>query len=222
MEKYLYVLQKSPLFKQIKDSDIFTIIKCLAGRIAHYKKDKIIFLAGDTLTSIGIILSGAIQIINDDIYGNRTIISELKKGSLFGESFAYANLDKVPLSVIACEESDILMIDYRKIIHKCSANCVFHNQLIENIIEMIARKNVMLNKKLDILSRRSTREKLLAFLSIQSKHSGSNTFIIPFDRQELADYLCIDRSAMSTELGKLRDEGLIDFHKNSFKLFSCE
>ncbi|MCL2706269.1 MAG: Crp/Fnr family transcriptional regulator, partial [Spirochaetaceae bacterium] len=172
MEKYLYVLQKSPLFKQIKDSDIFTMIKCLAGRVVHYKKDKMIFLAGDALTSIGVILSGAVQLTNDDIYGNRAIIAELKKGSLFAEAFAYANLEKIPVSVIASEESDILMIDCRNIIQKCSSNCTFHNKLVKNMIEIIARKNVMQNEKLDILSRRSTREKLLAFLSIQSKNSG--------------------------------------------------
>ena len=101
MEKYLYILQKSPLFKQIKDTDTLAMLKCLNGRIVHYKKNKIIFFAGDTLTSIGVILSGTVQITNDDIYGNRTIISELKHGSIFAEAFAYANLDKIPVSVIA-------------------------------------------------------------------------------------------------------------------------
>ena len=220
MEKYFNVLKKSPLFKQIKERDIFTILKCLAGKIVHYKKDKIIFLEGDIFTSVGIILSGSVHVTNDDIYGNRTILAELKQGSSFGESFAYANLEKIPVSVIAREESYIFMTNCKNIIKKCSNNCIYHNTLIENMVTIIARKIIMQNEKLIILSRRSTREKILTFLSMQSKQSRSNTFKISFNRQELADYLSVDRSAMSTELGKMRDEGLIDFYKNSFKLTS--
>ena len=217
MEKYLYVLQKSSLFKQIKDTDILAILKCLNGRVVNFKKNKFIFLAGDTLNSMGLVLSGAVQITNDDIYGNKTILSELKKGSIFGETIAHANLDKIPVSVIASKDSDILMFDYRIIVKKCPKNCVFHNKLIENMLEIIAKKIFMQNEKLEILSQRSTREKLLTFFSLQSKAAGSNAFTISFDRQELADYLCVDRSALSRELGKMREEGIIDFHKNNFK-----
>ncbi len=218
MQKYLNVLKSVSLFNRINDNELEPILKCLSAEIKKHKKDSIIFIAGDKISSVGIVLSGQVQVIKEDIMGNRTILTELSSGEIFGEIFACAGIEKSPVTVIAMADCDVMFIDYKKIVTTCSSACAFHTILIENMLKLIASKSIVLNQKIDILSKRSTREKIMSFLLTQMEKSKDNSFTIPFSREELADYLCVDRSALSRELCKMRDEGLLKFNKNEFKL----
>ena len=137
---------------------------------------------------------------------------------MFGESFACADVKRFPVSVVAVEDSQVLLIDSRRITVTCANACGFHNQMIFNLLKVVANKNLVLNQKIEITSRRTTREKLMAYLLLQAKIHRSDTFTIPYDRQALADYLEVERSAMSAEIGKLRRDGIIDCEKSTFRL----
>ena len=167
---------------------------------------------------MGVVLTGEVQTLREDLDGNRSILAAAGPGQLFGEVFACAQLDRLPVTVIASADSRILQLACRRIIETCSQSCIFHSQLIHNLLKIVARKNLMLNQKIDFISRRTTREKLMAYLTAQAKAADSRIFSIPYNRQELADYLGVERSAMSAELGKLKKEGTIDFHRNHFTL----
>jgi len=166
------------------------------------------------------VLSGRVQIIEEDFWGNRNIIADNWPGDIFGESYAFLPGELLRVSAVAAENSSVMMIDARHMLEICSSACHFHTRLIQNILAETAKKNLALTRKLSHMSKRSTREKLLSYLSGQSLAAGSDQFEIPFNRQQLADYLCVDRSAMSNELCKMRDEGLLTFEKSSFHLKS--
>lgn len=218
MDKYLNILKNVSLFENIEKQDISSLLVCLAAKVSSYKQKEAIFIAGDKADYIGIVLCGKVQIVKEDFYGNKNILAITQSGELFGEAFACSDIKIVPVSVFACEDCEIMFMDYRRIITMCPKTCSFHSSLIFNMLRILANKNIMLNQKIEIASKRTTKEKLLAFLSSEAKKAGSNSFSIPFDRQELADFLFVDRSAMSSELCKLRDSGMIEFNKNRFVL----
>lgn len=164
------------------------------------------------------ILSGQALIINDDVWGNRNIITELSSGMLYGESYACISSVPAQISVIANENLTIMLFNINHIVTTCSSSCSFHTRLIHNLLEIIARKNVRLMNKIDHVSKKNLRDKILNYLSSESMHAGSNTFTIPYDRQGLADYLNADRSALSSELSKLQKEGVLSYKKNTFSL----
>ncbi len=212
-----FEMQKSiPLFNGIAFNDFNKMLNCLSARKAFFRKGEVVLLAGNHLHFIGLIISGSVQIAKNDDEGRVNILAELGASRLFGETFACAGIDRSPVTVIASENTEILLMNYRKIITTCSTSCPFHAKLIENMLGIIARKNIMLNQKIEILSKRTTREKLLHFFDL---HRGAaKKFTIPFDREELAQYLCVDRSAMSAELSRMRDERIISFRKNKFEI----
>lgn len=220
MDKYLEVMKKCPLFAGIAETDLRTLLGCLSATERHYKKNSFIFMTGDDVTVIGIVLTGNVHIIQEDFWGNRAILAGIEAGGLFGEAFSCAETARIPVSALAVQPSDILLIDYRRIITTCSSACAFHTELIQNMLRILAGKNVMLTRKMEFLTRRTTRDKLLSYLSAQAQQAGSNEFTIPFNRQELAEYLSVDRSAMSSELSKMRDNGILSFQRNQFKLHS--
>lgn len=214
----ILLLQDTTLFRGIKVDEISGLLTCLGAEKKEYNKGEFIFMAGEKVALVGIVLSGKVQVIKEDFFGNRTILTEVTSSNIFGESFPFAEEEKLPVSVMVVSDCEVLFIDYKKIITTCSSACIHHSKLIENMLYIIARKNVILNEKIQVMSRRTTREKLLSYLQNQAMRAGSSSFEIPFNRQELADYLCVDRSAMSNELSKLREEGLLKFHKNEFVL----
>ena len=222
MKQYSSVLEKCALFQNIyernKESDITEMLKCLSENVMNVHKNQTILAEGELTQKVGIVLSGAVQVIREDYYGNRSIVASLETAQLFGEVFVCAGIDRIPVSVIAAKDSEIMMLDCKKIITTCNNMCQFHNQLVYNMVRILAGKNLMLNQKLEILSKRTTREKLMTYLLSQAKLHNSNSFTIPYDRQELADYLSVERSAMSTEIGKLRKEGILECKKNYFRL----
>ena len=216
MKQIFEAVKSNPLFQGIAFSDFKRVLNCLSAKTAYYKKDDVILLSGDTVNFVGLILFGSVQIIKEDRDGRITILTELGVSEIFGETFACAEITQSPVTILATENAEVLLIDYKKIITSCAAACPFHAKLIENMLKLIARKNLMLNQKIEILSKRTTREKLLSYFDMQ--RGMAKKFAIPYNREELAQYLCIDRSAMSNELCKMRDDGLIGFHKNTFEI----
>ena len=216
MKRIFDIAKNTQLFKAIAFSDFEPMLNCLSVRVAKHKKNDIILLSGDTVNFVGLVLSGSVKIIKEDIDGKITLLTSLGISEVFGEVFACAGIDHSPVTIIAAEDSEIMMMDYKKIVHSCTNACMFHTKLIENMMKLLATKNLQMNQKIEILSKRSTREKLLSFFDAQ--RGAAKKFTIPYSREELADYLCVDRSAMSNELSKMRDEGLIAYKKNVFEL----
>lgn len=218
MKNKIQIIRSNPLFEGIEESDIMCLLTCLSAKETVYDKDSYILMADNIITHVGIIISGSANIIKEDYWGNRAIISKISQGEMFAEAYCCAEVLTSHVSVVACEKTEVLYIDYKKIITTCSKSCGFHNHMLENMVKILARKDIILTKKIEHLVKRTTKEKLLSYLSSQAISTNSNIFDIPFSRQELADYLSVDRSAMSNELCKLRDEGILKFNKNHFEL----
>lgn len=218
MKKNLEILKKCPLFEGIGDDDLVRMLTCFGARVESFDKKYTIFAEGSYAKHMGILLSGEAQIVQFDYYGNKSILSNIAPSEMFAEAFACAEVDALPVAVIATEPSEVLFVDCDHILHTCGNNCGFHQQLILNLVKDLAEKTIRFHQKVEVTSKRSTREKLMTYLSLQSKHEGSNVFEIPFDRQELADYLEVDRSGLSAEISKLKREGIIDCQKNRFEL----
>lgn len=218
MEAYMTLLKKTCLFSGIKDEDISTMLNCLSARIASYQKEEFILHTGDLVDQVGMVLSGSVLIIKEDFWGNRSILSEISPGSLFAETYACIGTTPLEVSTVASSDCKVLFLDFQKLLTTCSSACHFHTRLIRNLLSTLAQKNRILTKKLEHMSQKTTRDKLLSYLSAESLKAKSPSFTIPFNRQQLADYLSVDRSAMSSELGKLRKEGILDYNKNTFLL----
>lgn len=218
MEKYLPVLRLSPLFRGLGDAQILSVLGCLAARLCTYAKDETILPEGERVQAFGLVLEGGVLVTREDFWGNRNIIAGIGPGEVFAESYACTAGAPLAVSVVARERTVALHLNVASVLTACSNACPHHSALIRNLVGMLAAKNLRMNEKLEHISQRSTREKLLSFLSAESRRAGSAAFDIPFDRQQLADYLSVDRSAMSAELCRLRDENVLAFHKNHFAL----
>ena len=218
MKKFFDILKKCPLFYDIEEGELLSMLGCLDAKVEFFDKKYTVFAEGSPAKHIGIVLSGSAQVVQVDYYGNRSILSKLAPSEMFAEAFACAEIEALPVSVIANEPSEIMLIDCRHILHTCSKHCVFHQKMIFNLMRDLATKTILFHQRIQVTSKRTTREKLLAYLALQSKKAKSSTFTIPFDRQELADYLEVDRSGLSAEISKLRHEGVLESDKNRFKL----
>ncbi len=218
MQKYLETLSACSLFQKIDSASLLRMLTCLGARISHYGKRSVIVSEGDAVRDVGVLLSGTAQAVQVDYYGNRSIVAGITEGELFLEEFACAETDKTPVSVVATEECDVMFLDCAHILHTCKNGCGFHHQLIYNLMRGLAEKSIGFHERMEITAKRTTREKLMAYLSMMAKRTGKRTFLIPFDRQELADFLEVDRSGLSTEIGKLYREGVITAKKNRFTL----
>lgn len=206
------------LFDGISEENLASLKTCLNAVKKTYLKGEIIYNYGDTLTSVGYILSGKVQIIKDDYENNKIIISEQKENETFAESLVCSGLKESNIIVVASVDTEVLFIDFKRILSVCNNSCQFHKQLIENVIRIIAKKNVFLNTRIELLTKQSLREKIKMYLGYQKQNSNKDIFEIPFSREEMASFLGVNRSALSRELSKMKEENIIDFHKNSFKL----
>lgn len=223
MKQYLPVLEKCPLFADVSSKDIPVMMTCLGGTVRSFSKKETILAEGDPAETVGIILSGRVQIVRVDYFGSRSILAEMGPSDMFGESYACAGMEQMPVTVVAAEDCTVLLTDCFRITHACSNACVFHQQMIYNLLRAVAEKNIGFHEKLEIISGRTTRDKLLSYLAMQAKKQNTASFEIPFDRQELADYLEVDRSGLSAEISKLRKEGVLESEKNRFTLLAgCE
>lgn len=206
------------LFNGIAEEDIVSMLKCLDYRIAVFEKGDFIFLEEDHIRSVGIVLEGTVDMIKEDIWGNGAILVRMHEGELFGETFTCGRDNRSVVSFRATSEARVMFIPFDRIMHTCSMTCVFHHRLIENMVEAIADKNRELMLKLDVISKRSLREKIMAYLSQQAQTQGNMSFKIPLSRTELAEFLCADRSALTRELSNMKKEGMIDYEKNIFRM----
>jgi len=211
-------LQGVPLFKGIEPKDFDALFGCIGAREQHYEKGEFVFFNGNKTNSIGIVLTGRVQIIKEDIFGNRAVLNALGPKAVFGESFVCGGSYPLTVSVQATEPSDILFLAFERIMHICSSACGFHNTLIRNMVEMIARKNIRLMENLEITTKHSLREKMLTYLSQLVQEQGSATVKSPLGRVDMADFFGADRSALTRELNRMRDDGLITFEKNTYTL----
>ncbi len=211
-------IKNCPLFDEINDDQLSILLECINAKDVRFRKNQSVFLEGDPARFIGIVLSGSVQVVLEDYFGNRNIIAIIEPGQLFGEAFACASVKNLPVSVTAVCDSEIMLIESERIITQCEKLCTFHNRIIHNLLHIVADKNLKLNQKIQFTSRRTTKEKLMAFLMYQAKIAKSSSFYISYDRQQLADYLGVERSAMAAEISKLRSEGTIECRKNYFKL----
>ena len=218
MKEFFPVLEQCPLFDGIPMEDLQTMMGCIDGRILEVAKGQYVFHEGDPAIYVGMVLSGSVQLVREDYYGNRSIVAHIGPAQLFGETYACAHVSALPISVVADTESRVLLMDCRRITTSCSSACSFHNRIIFNLLGLVATKNLVFDQKIQITSQRTTREKLMAYLLNQAKLLASNSFTIPYDRQGLADYLEVDRSGLSAEISKLRKEGILESEKNRFTL----
>ena len=218
MKKYIPVLKRTKLFSGVGEEDIASLLSCLGARKKEYKKGEYILREGEHIRDIFILVEGKIHIQKDDYWGNRSILSVISVGEMFGEAYSSPESGALLNDIVAVEDSSVIFFDVKRILTTCSSACRFHNMIVQNMFFAISDKNRKLVQKLGHMSGRTTRTKLISYLSEEAKRQGSSTFTVPFNRQQLADYLCVDRSAMSNELCKMRDEGMIKFEKSRFEL----
>lgn len=211
-------LSESELFAGIQENEIAAMLKCLSATTKNYKKGETIFRIGEHISSVALLLEGTVHIEREDYWGNLSILNKITAGDIFGEAYVMPGSEPMANNAVALKDCVVLFLDFQRILTVCTSACRFHTILIQNLFAVIAAKNRRLAQKLGHMSQRTTREKLLSYLSEQSMRTGQAAFDIPFNRQQLADFLSVDRSAMSNELCKMRDEGILTFERNHFIL----
>lgn len=218
MKKFIPVLSKTKMFAGVSEDEILSMLSCLGARLCTYKRGEYVFREGEYLTDITVLVEGNLHIQRNDYWGNRSILGQISVGEIFGEAYASPGSGALMNDVVAIEDSAVIFFDVKRVITTCSSSCRFHALVVQNMFFAISDKNRKLVQKLGHMSKRTTREKLISYLSEESKKQNSADILIPFNRQQLADFLSVDRSAMSNELCKMRDEGLLEFNRNAFKL----
>jgi len=212
------MLSRSPLFTGISAEDIATLLACRSASIRKYEKGEVIWHAGDTIHTIGFLCQGIAQVTHIDSNGKRAIHATMKSGETFGSAFVCAKVPHMPHGVVAVDTCRVLFLNYRAIIETCTTACTFHRKIIENLIVALAEETLSLKHKMRIIAKQTTREKLLAYLEDEAGRRDTRSFVVPFKRQELADYLGVERSALSAEISKLRNEGVLESDRSHFKL----
>lgn len=218
MTEYLEILHRSPLFRGIETEELSALLDCMGARPRRIKKGDTVLAAGEPATHLGIVLAGRVQVSRLKADGQRIVMGEIRPGQLFAESFACAQAEALPVTAIAGADGAVLLLDSGRLSAPCSAACAFHGRLISNLLSVLAHKNLALAGKVEVLSGRTIRERLLAYLEDLCLKAGKNTVTVPFDRQALADYLCVDRSALSRAIGQLREEGVLEVDRGKFTL----
>ncbi|MBQ9851947.1 MAG: Crp/Fnr family transcriptional regulator [Ruminiclostridium sp.] len=214
------LVAECPLFRQIEPKDLAAMLKCLSARVLTAQRGEFIETTSGGKPLMGVVLEGSVEMISEDYFGKKSILTLLTVGNLFGETYSCLQARNRTVAFRVRDAFRVLILDYDRILHACKLVCRFHHRMIENMVELIAEKNLELIEKLEVTSRTSIREKLLTYLTRQAERTGSLTFTIPMGRTELAEYLCTDRSAMTRELSRLRDEGIISFDKRTFTLLN--
>ena len=211
-------LFRSPLFQGVSAADAASMLQCLGAQRQHYARGERILRMGETTESLGLVLAGRVRVESVDMWGGRTLLGDAGPGEVFAEAYACVPGETLMVDAVAAEDAEILFLNAARVLRLCPNACAFHGRMVQNLLTVLARKNLALARRSLHSAPRTIRGKLLSYLSFQALRQRSRSFAIPFDRQELADYLGVDRSALSSELGKMRREGLIDFHKNRFEL----
>lgn len=218
MEKYIEKLLDVDLFRGMTAQQMPKVLHCLGGSIKNYEKNKFIYFEGCDVPDAGVVLEGHVQTVSNDSMGNRLILEEFSAGDFFTYNLTGFNPAYTPLNVVTVIPSVILFFDCDHILNAPS-KCTYHSKLADNLLRIMTRKTVNLNQKINVLSKRTIREKIMTFLTSEADKNGSSKVILNFNRQELADYLCVDRSTLSRELSKLKNEGQLNYANNHFELF---
>ncbi len=208
----------SPLFDGIAPENRMAMLHCTGYHVAGYQKGQPVVLEQERVMYIGIVLEGAVDMVKEDLWGNKTILARIEKNDLFGETFACGSDSLAVVSFIVSKNARILFMPFCKAMHTCANSCEFHRKLVDNMVRIIADKNRELLRKIEVISQKTLREKILSYLSVQAQQQNARYFQIPLGRTELAEYLCADRTALARELGKMKNEGLIDYDKNMFRI----
>ena len=218
MQKYLPILRSCPFFNGMRDDEILSILHCVQASTVARPRGAYILRAGDTTEVMGLVLSGSVLILQEDLWGHRNILSKCTAGDFFGEPYAATSGAVLNVNAVAEDDCELLFLNVKRLLTSCPTACGHHQKLIRNLVSVLANRLLVFNDKITHVSKRSTREKLLSYLSTESVRQASLSFDIPFDRQQLADYLCVDRAAMSVELSKLQKEGILKTKRRHFEL----
>lgn len=214
-------LSKTVLFKGCTDEEIKHMLICLKNKIKKFDKDEYIYNVGEIVTDVCLILSGSVQIENVDVVGNKSILGVVRQGDIFAESYACIPNQPILVDVKTCEATEILFINVPALFME-SNSCGHGAKLIQNLLRVSSRKNINLSMRIFHSASKTIRGRLISYFSEQVSVQGTNNIKIPLDRQQLADYLGVERTALSKELGKMRDDGLLTFHKNEFHVVTGE
>lgn len=217
-----HFLSKTILFRGTSPEEVQAMLGCLSTETRQYQRGNVIYHAGDFVSSMGLVLSGSVSIENDDVWGNKSILDNVGTGHVFAETYACVPGEPLMISVVAAEATEVLFLNTNRVLNVCSNACCFHNKLIRNLLAISAQKNLNLSRRIFHTSSKSIRGRLLSYLSFQAVQQGSREFDIPFNRQQLADYLSVDRSAMSNELSKMQKEGLLSVNRSHVCLIGIE
>ena len=218
---YLF-LSKTILFRGISPEEIRSMMDCLQAFTKSYPRGSVIHHAGDTIHAVGMVLSGSVSIENDDIWGNKSILDRILPGQIFAETYACLPGEPLMVNVVSVEPTEILFLNTEKMFTVCANTCTFHGKLVRNMLNISAQKSLNLARRIMHTSSKSIRGRLLSYLSFQAAKHGRREFEIPFNRQQLADYLSVDRSAMSNELSKMQRDKLIKVDRNRFILLDAD
>jgi len=218
MEQYYPILNKCPLFRNIDETQFGHLMQCLGAQVKHYSTEEYVFLSGNQINQIGIIFSGVLEIMKENLAGNKHIVAMVGPSDMFAEGIVCTAKRIAPVTVRVKEEADILFIPYERMLKSCGNTCTFHLNLIQNMMVILGEKNFILNRKLELLTLKGMREKIASYLLSVSNDRSSNMFEINLNRTDLADYLNVSRTSMCRELARMKEEGLLDYYGNSFKL----
>lgn len=221
-EKWNNIFEKTLLFKGISNKDLEGMFVCLKPIIQEFKKNEYIAISGMKCNGIGIILSGTATLSKESIVGNRVIIDLLKPSSMFGETSKFSGYDKWPATIIAQENTTVMFIAAERFMGNCHKVCNSHKTLIMNMLEILANKALMLNRKVEYLTIKSLRGKICAFILENYKKKKNTTFNIPMNRADLADFLNVSRPALSREMGRMQEEGIIDYYRATIKILDLK
>jgi len=229
MNNFIDIIQEAEIFTGIDRSELRVMLSCLGAEVKEAKKGDILLQAGDKPEHIGLVLEGMLYVHRDDYDGNRILVTVLTPKELFAEALCCADVRESPVTVIAEADSFILLMSFSRIIHTCSNICSHHTKLIANMLGIIANRNLTLQNRMEIVSIKSIRTKVLRFLEsyvtmntkvgkVSNDCTQSLEITVPFNREQMANYLSVERSALSHELIRMKNEGLIEYNKNKFIL----
>lgn len=218
MKDYLSVIRPTQIFSGISENEIIAMLSCLEARKESFAKDIFLLHVGDTIEEIGVVLSGSVLIIQEDIWGNRNILDKVGPGQIFAAAYACAPGAVLKVSVYAESPVIAMFLNVKRILSMCPSACAYHSRMIRNLLGILAEKNLASGQKIIHVGQRTTRSKIMSYLSTEAQRLGKYEFDIPFSRQQLADYLAVERSGLSLELGKMRKEGILDFNRSHFIL----
>ena len=211
-------LAGTQLFHGIREDEVLQMLPCVGAREKKFKKGELVLRAGEAVHEVGLVVSGSVNIVANFYWGASSIFGHIAVGDMFAENYAAIPGRELLNDVVAAEDTEVVMLDMRKLLTTCSHACPFHQRTIDNLLRILAQKNLNLSRRMMHTAPKTIRGRLLSYLSEQASEAGSPHFTIPFSRQQLADYLGVDRSALSNELSKMAGEGLIDYRKNEFTL----